>query len=169
MLGKAGVTSPTRQVVTRDEAGVRPYSRQVVTEHFCAKNNNVSLLAVTPLACHQTACRQPAKRRVVSRERETGLEPATACLEGRRSRSRRSPGLHRPYSRFHTIYLQCERAWQKMSRAFFTLLGKTCHVFCRGFRQKMLRAFVGRTSQCSIEITIPNRSEKVKLLWKIRS
>jgi hypothetical protein len=25
--------------------------------------------------------------------------------------------------------MQCERAWQKMSRAFFTPLGKTCHVF----------------------------------------
>jgi hypothetical protein len=25
--------------------------------------------------------------------------------------------------------MQCERAWQKMSRAFFTPFGKTCHVF----------------------------------------
>jgi len=82
--------SLTRQVVTRDEAGVRLYSRQVVAEHVRAKNNSVSLLAVTPLACLQTACRQPAKRLVVSRERETGLEPATACLEGRVSRNRRS-------------------------------------------------------------------------------
>jgi len=63
------------------------------------------------------------------RERETGLEPATACLEGRRSRSRRSLGPHRPYSRFYTIRMQCERAWQKMSRAFFMPFGKTCHVF----------------------------------------
>ena len=60
-------------------------------------------------------------------ERETGLEPATACLEGRQSRSRRSPGLHRPYSRFHTIHLHYERAWQKMSHAFFSPFGKTCH------------------------------------------
>src|SRR5579859_5926474 len=28
--------------------------RLVVTEHVCAKNNSVSLLAVTPLACLQT-------------------------------------------------------------------------------------------------------------------
>ena len=61
-------------------------------------------------------------------ERETGLEPATACLEGRRLRSRRSLDLHRPDSRFHTVYLQCERAWQKMSHAFFSPFGKTCHV-----------------------------------------
>jgi hypothetical protein len=25
--------------------------------------------------------------------------------------------------------MQCERAWQKMSRVFFALFGKTCHVF----------------------------------------
>jgi hypothetical protein len=66
---------------------------------------------------------------VYRKERETGLEPATACLEGRRLRSRRSLVLHRPYSRFHTVYVQCERPWQKMSRAFFTPFGKTCHVF----------------------------------------
>ena len=60
-------------------------SRQVVTGHFFAKNNSVSLLAAAPLACLQTACRQPAKRLVVSRERETGFIPATACLEGRNS------------------------------------------------------------------------------------
>jgi len=53
----------------------------------------------------------------------------TTCLEGRRSCSRRSPALHRPYSRFHTVYTQCERAWQKMSCTFFTPFGKTCRVF----------------------------------------
>src|SRR5260370_41692242 len=62
-------------------------------------------------------------------ERETGLDPATACLEGRRLRSRGSLAIHRPYSRFHTVHMHCERAWQKMSRAFFAPFGKTCHVF----------------------------------------
>src|SRR5207302_5317892 len=38
------------------------------------------------------------------------------------------PGLHRPEGRFHTIHMGGERAWQKMSRAFFTPFGKTCHV-----------------------------------------
>src|SRR6266567_5228612 len=37
--------------------------------------------------------------------------------------------FHRPYSRFHTMHMQCERVWQKMSRAFFTPFGKRCHVF----------------------------------------
>jgi hypothetical protein len=57
----------------------------VFTVHIFAKNNSVSLLAVSSPVCLQTACRQPAKRLVVSVERETGLEPATACLEGRNS------------------------------------------------------------------------------------
>src|SRR5258708_30696061 len=26
--------------------------------------------------------------------------------------------LHRPYSGFHTMHMQCERDWQKMSRVF---------------------------------------------------
>jgi hypothetical protein len=62
-------------------------------------------------------------------ERETGLEPATAFLEGRQLQYRRSLAIHRPYSRFHGICLHCERAWQKMSRAIFSPLGQTCHVF----------------------------------------
>ncbi len=61
------------------------FGRQVVTGHVFAKNNSVSLLAVSPLVCLQTACSRPAKRLVVPMERETGLEPATACLEGRNS------------------------------------------------------------------------------------
>jgi hypothetical protein len=54
---------------------------------------------------------------------------ATACLEGRRLQDHRSLGIHRPYSRFYKMYMQCERAWQKMSRAFFRAFGKRCHVF----------------------------------------
>ena len=61
-------------------------------------------------------------------ERETGLEPATACLEGRRLQNCRSAGLHRPDSRFYTVYVHCEWAWQKTSRAFFSPFGKTGHV-----------------------------------------
>jgi hypothetical protein len=52
----------------------------------------------------------------------------SACLEGRRLHSRRSPDIHQPYSRFNTVHVQCERAWQKMSRSFFSPFGKTCHV-----------------------------------------
>lgn len=77
------LTSWGRQVVTRDEAGTRPESRQVVIIDFFANNNSVSLLAVSPSACLQTPCREPAKRLVVSKERETGFEPATVCLESR--------------------------------------------------------------------------------------
>jgi hypothetical protein len=42
------------------------------------------------------------------------------------ARSHRSLVLHRPDSRFHTVHMQCERAWQKMSHAFFTPFGKRC-------------------------------------------
>ncbi len=59
----------------------------------------------------------------------SGCQPATACLEGRRLRSRRSPGLHWPHSRFHTVHVQCEQARENMSRAFFSPFGKTCRVF----------------------------------------
>ena len=44
-----------------------------------------------------------------SRSQSSGLEPATACLEGRRSRSRRSLDLHRHEGRFHTIFVHYER------------------------------------------------------------
>src|SRR5436309_5849417 len=49
-------------------------------------------------------------------------------LLGRQAVTRSPPGLHRPEGRFHTIHMGGERAWQKMSRAFFTPFGKTCHV-----------------------------------------
>jgi predicted N-acyltransferase len=52
----------------------------------------------------------------------------TACLEGRRLQARRSLDLHRPDSRFYTVHVHRERARQKMSRAFFAPIGKTCHV-----------------------------------------
>jgi hypothetical protein len=54
------------------------------------------------------------------------IEQVTACLESRLSPVRRSPGLHRSYSRSHTIHMQCERAWQKMSRIFARGFGKRC-------------------------------------------
>ncbi len=98
-------------------------------------DKTASLLAhhlCLPLDGLQSACKDTAS----DMERKTGREPATACLEGRQLRSRRSLDLYRPYSGFHTIHLHCERAWQKMSRAFFVPLGKTCHVFLSLFLAK---------------------------------
>ena len=57
--------------------------------------------------------------------RKVEFKLVTACLEGRRSHNRRSFGLYRPYSRLHTICLQCERAWQNMSRVFASILAKS--------------------------------------------
>ena len=61
-------------------------------------------------------------------ERETGLEPATACLEGRVSHDRRSLPRKWLHKRLCENRLQCERARQKLSRAFFPPFGKTRHV-----------------------------------------
>ena len=83
-------------------------------------------------------------RQCISKEWEPKLEPATACLEGRRLRSRRSFGLHRPYSRFYTVHVQCERARQKMSRAFFSRFGKTCHVFFSAISAKNVARILGQ-------------------------
>jgi hypothetical protein len=49
-------------------------------------------------------------------ERETGLEPATACLEGRNSQERRSLVLKWLYRPFYDKYLCNKRA---RSRLFF--------------------------------------------------
>lgn len=68
----------------------------------------------------------------------------TVCLEGRRLRYRCSLDLHRPNRGFHTVHLKCERARQKMSRAFFTPLGKTCHVFWPGISAKAVARFRGQ-------------------------
>src|SRR6266566_2327924 len=91
-----------------------PTSRQVVAERTFAKNNDVSLLAVTPFACLQTDSTGPAKRLVVSGERETGLEPATACLEGRNSTTELLPPVHRlgrrlQHPHLHYICVPCDR------------------------------------------------------------
>src|SRR6266566_4281015 len=80
-----------------------PTSRQVVAERTFAKNNDVSLLAVTPFACLQTDSTGPAKRLVVSGERETGLEPATACLEGMWSQDRRPLAMKWLWESVHTF------------------------------------------------------------------
>jgi hypothetical protein len=39
-------------------------------------------------------------------ERETGLEPATACLEGRVSQNHRSPGIDRLHEPIEQVLLK---------------------------------------------------------------
>ncbi len=51
---------------------------------FCQKHN-VPLHIPSPSGCSQTASQGPVKRQSIGKKRETGLEPATACLEGRNS------------------------------------------------------------------------------------
>ncbi len=51
-------------------------------------------------------------------ERETGLEPATACLEGRLPHDHRSLLMNRLHERLSCYHNLCERAQQKCSQAF---------------------------------------------------
>jgi hypothetical protein len=110
----------------------------------CARHVCLRSHIKTPSPCLPYHCLVVARRLVIGLHRDGLYGGAgdgartrrSACLEGRRSRHRRSIGLHRPYSRFHTVYMQCERAGQKMSRAFFTPFGKTCHVFLPMMRGK---------------------------------
>ena len=73
-----------RQDVTSAEAGCHPKMRQDVAVHLFTHKKTVSLLSLSPLGCHQSAS-SACKETVYMLERETGLEPATACLEGRNS------------------------------------------------------------------------------------
>ena len=59
-----------------------------------------------PIKQHGKSVEQETKGK---EERETGLEPATACLEGRVSRNRRSFAMNWLNWLVYTIFLQCER------------------------------------------------------------
>ncbi len=59
--------------------------RQDVAVRVCAHKNTVSLLSLTLPGCRQAASRPACRETMYKVERETGLEPATACLEGRNS------------------------------------------------------------------------------------
>ena len=75
---------------------------------FCTQQNRPLASSFT-VWLPPTGSRRACRETVYSVERETGLEPATACLEGRWLHSRRSLDLHRPDSRFDTIHAQCVR------------------------------------------------------------
>jgi hypothetical protein len=52
-----------------------------------------------------TGARSTCTETVYTWERETGLEPATACLEGRRSQNRRQPAIKCLWESIHTFSL----------------------------------------------------------------
>ena len=56
-----------------------------------------------------TGARSACKETVQSRERETGLEPATACLEGRVSQDHRQIAMNWLNWLVYTIQTKCER------------------------------------------------------------
>ena len=95
----------------------------------------------------------PYHRLVVPRRLLIGLHRDglyTRAGDGTRTRDRRSLGLHRPYSGFYTIHMQCERAWQKMSRAFFTPFGKRCHVFLLVILAKDVANHTQKNEACAV-------------------
>jgi hypothetical protein len=58
------------------------------------------------------------------------------CLEGRVLQKHRSLDLHRPDSRFYTVHVRCERAWQKLSRVFSAVRQNLSRVFAADFGKK---------------------------------
>ena len=52
---------------------------------FLPKTKPPLALSLSPFGCYATGARSSCKETVHRLERETGLEPATACLEGRNS------------------------------------------------------------------------------------
>jgi hypothetical protein len=72
------------------------------------------------------------------------------------------------------MHMQCERAWQKMSRAFFTPFGKRCHVFLPMILAKdvasTLRQVVTLLSTLYLlSLTIGNTSMAFVLEWNAQA
>ena len=82
-----------------------------------------------------TGSRRACTETVYSVERETGLEPATACLEGRLSHYRRSLDMNWPYSRFRRFVSYVNGPDKRCRARFFRL------------RQNMSRSDEGRISR----------------------
>jgi hypothetical protein len=55
-----------------------------------------------------------AQRAPILQERETGLEPATACLEGRKPQESRLLAVDQPARPTHTLQSYDERDWHRM-------------------------------------------------------
>ena len=70
-------------------------TRQEVAARVLAHKHIAPLLTQTLPGCHQAASDRLAKRRCEEVERETGLEPAKACLEGSLSQIRRTLAVNR--------------------------------------------------------------------------
>jgi hypothetical protein len=72
---------------------------------LCTKKHR--LLAFPNTAWLSPGGFSPASREMMQNvERETGLEPATACLEGRVSQDRRSLGIDRPWEPIEQVFLK---------------------------------------------------------------
>ena len=93
-----------------DKAGCRTKSRQDVAAHLFPKNKTATLLSLSPLACHEAACRGLAKRRSIK-------------ISGRRGSNSRQPAwkagtLPLSYSRIVGVHrLELWTSWSQTRRA----------------------------------------------------
>ncbi len=75
-------------------------TRQEVAARVLAHKHIAPLLTQTLPGCHQAASDRLARRRCEEVERETGLEPAKACLGSSLSHDRRLLAINRLYKCF---------------------------------------------------------------------
>ena len=106
LFGYYGALSPSADVgdnraASKDEAVCR-------CTPFCTQQNRPLASSFT-VWLPPTGSRRACRETVYSVERETGLEPATACLEGRVSQNRRQLAMNWLNWLVYTIFLQCER------------------------------------------------------------
>ena len=86
------------------EGRMSPKTRQGVVVLFFAHKNTVSLLSLHRLVATNWL-QKGLHRDGLSVEQETGLEPATACLEGRVSRDHRSLGIDWLWETIEKVFL----------------------------------------------------------------
>ena len=77
------------------------WARQIAAERLCAQSKTPVLSSIA-VWLPSNSFRGSSRETVYSVERETGLEPATACLEGRYAQKRRSPAINTLEKSVHT-------------------------------------------------------------------
>ena len=126
IIQRTSVVDNTRESNTPQgiDVGIDSEGSAATRQMHSAMQQNRPLLSPSPFGCHQLAPEDLHREGLQRGAGDGARTRRSACLEGRRSRFRRSLGLHRPYSGFYTVQMHCERAWQKMhclTRIFFHL------------------------------------------------
>ena len=107
------------------------------------------------------ALEAPVKRRSIEKERETGLEPATACLEGRCFQHHRSVAIDWLYRLIYGPEPQCEQAEKKCSQAMkpvTTCLHKDANTCLRKDATTCLRVSC-RMASCLVSYSVERKAK----------